>query len=596
MKYKDLKNLLSGRPVIQLFILFALITNIVPLPAISVEQESPVVRKKLVDAEKRKFDYIFFEALSLKNADKYDAAFDLFNYCLAIDSTASALLYELSSYYVQMDKPEKAISLLKEAVLYSPDNFTYNMAFATISLTEGMFGEAVEAYEDLIDRRPDKIELNYYLAEASIRAGEIGKAILVFDKLEEFMGMSEPISLQKYRLYMMLEQPDEAFRELQRLADKYPSNARYPIQIGDLYLEQKESGKALDYYRKAQAIDPENPYYTVSMANYYEFTGNPEAAEEQIRLALVNDKLDIELKVGILTRYVQQLQRNKNRTTVSANTLFQTLLELHPEESELKLLYANLLSIQGNHDEALFQLQLVTETEPENEDAWQQLLNLFIQAQDFDEVIQVCKKSIEIFPEEPLYYFYLGLANYQHENYQEAIDVFRRGLLIIPEENRMLRSDFHGQIGDTYHRMRQLDEAYKAYDEALLYNERNIVVLNNYSYFLSLSKRDLDKAERMSAQCIKMEPNNPTYLDTYAWVFFVKGNYPLAKIYIQSAINKDTTNSAVLVDHYGDILYMTGDKEGALTQWKRAKELGKESETLDRKIAEETYYEDLEQE
>jgi len=116
--------------------------------------------------------------------------------------------------------------------------------------------------------------------------------------------------------------------------------------------------------------------------------------------------------------------------------------------------------------------------------------------------------------------------------------------------------------------------------------------LNNYSYFLALSKRDLDKAERMSAQCIRVEPNNPTYLDTYAWIFFMKGNYILAKIYIQSAIDKDTTNSAVLVDHYGDILYMTGDKEGALKQWQRAKEMGKESEILDRKIADGTYYED----
>ena len=394
---------------------------------------------------------------------------------------------------------------------------------------------------------------------------------------------------------MALKQPDEAFLELEKLADKFPVNARYPILIGDLFLEKMEPDKALAYYQKAYAIDPENPYYTVSMANYYEQAGNPEAAEEQVRLALVNEKLDVELKVGILTRYVQQLQRNRSRTTEGANTLFQTLLELHPEDNELKLLYASWLSMQGNYDEARFQLQLVTEMDPGRESTWQQLLNLAIQAQDFDDVIQVCKKSMEFFPEEPLYYFYLGVAYYQKQNYQEAIEAYRKGLTIIPEDDRPLRSDFHGQIGDVYYQMKRTEDAFAAYDEALQYNEHNIVILNNYSYFLSLSKRDLDKAERMSAQCIRMEPNNPTYLDTYAWVFFVKGNYALAKIYMQSAIDKDTTNNPVLVDHYGDILYMTGDKEGALKQWKRAKEMGKESEILDRKIAEETYHEDPEQ-
>ena len=53
-----------------------------------------------VYGENRKFDYFFYEGLKLKAAEQYDAAYDLFNHCLAIDSTASALLYELSSFYI----------------------------------------------------------------------------------------------------------------------------------------------------------------------------------------------------------------------------------------------------------------------------------------------------------------------------------------------------------------------------------------------------------------------------------------------------------------------------------------------------------------
>lgn len=142
--------------------------------------------------------------------------------------------------------------------------------------------------------------------------------------------------------------------------------------------------------------------------------------------------------------------------------------------------------------------------------------------------------------------------------------------------------------------MKQMDQTYKAYDEALKYNDNNIVVLNNYAYFLSLDKKDLKKAERMSAQCIKLEPDNATYLDTYAWIFFVQGNYTLAKIYIESALEKDTTKSSELVDHYGDILYMIGDKDKAVEQWKKAREMGKESEILDRKIIEGKYIEEEE--
>ena len=66
----------------------------------------------------------------------------------------------------------------------------------------------------------------------------------------------------------------------------------------------------------------------------------------------------------------------------------------------------------------------------------------------------------------------------------------------------------------------------------------------------------------------------------------------LAKIYIESALEKDKTKSAELVDHYGDILFMNGDKEKAVEQWKKAKEMGKDSEILNRKIAEQQYIED----
>ena len=155
-----------------------------------------------------------------------------------------------------------------------------------------------------------------------------------------------------------------------------------------------------------------------------------------------------------------------------------------------------------------------------------------------------------------------------------------------------MRSDFYGQIGDIYYQIKNLPEAYKAYDEALKYNADNVVVLNNYSYFLTLEKKDLKKAERMIARCIQLEPDNATYLDTYAWVFFTQGNYVLAKIYIENAISKDTTESADLVDHYGDILYMNGNKEKALEQWKKAAELGKDTEVLREKIEKGEYIED----
>ena len=91
--------------------------------------------------DQRKFDYFFYEGLNLKTAGKFDAAYDAFNHCLTIDSTASAVLYELSSFYAQLNRPEKSLEMLRRAVAYSSDNFTYRLALATMSRNLGMFGE-----------------------------------------------------------------------------------------------------------------------------------------------------------------------------------------------------------------------------------------------------------------------------------------------------------------------------------------------------------------------------------------------------------------------------------------------------------------------
>jgi tetratricopeptide (TPR) repeat protein len=325
------------------------------------------------------------------------------------------------------------------------------------------------------------------------------------------------------------------------------------------------------------------------MANYYEAAGDKVAAEAQIRNALVNQELDVAMKVNILSRYILQLQQSQ-KGLEAADSLFQTLSGQHPEDTELKMLYGSLLQLQGKDDEARFQYQLVAEMEPENTGSWQQLLSLAMKAGDTEEAVRVCLRCMELFPDAAEYYFYLGIAYVQQEKYEEALNTYTAGIGMLPESNAMLKSDFYGQIGDVYYQTGEKEKAYASYDEALKYNERNIPVLNNYSYFLSLDRKNLDEAERMSAITVNMEPDNSTYLDTYAWIFFVQGRFSLAKIYIERAVGGDDSGSAELLDHYGDILYMTGDKEKAVEQWKKAREAGKDDKLLDRKIADETYY------
>ena len=578
------------KPVVCLCILF----HFVAVSNLWADDNDPV--NQASEAAKRlKLDYFYYEGIRLKHAGEYDSSYEMFKRCIEIDSTSSAALYEISSYFDQLNKPESAVTLLKKAVEYAPDNQEYRNALATMLFKLGMFGEAAEEYEVLAALHPEKLELIYSLAVSYARMGEIDKAIEAYAMLENNLGMHEVISMEKFRLYMQIEQQDSAFNELIRLSEKYPLDTRYPVIIGDLYLELNDKEQALKYYNQAYQTDSMSPYYFISMANYYEQTGDQDAARQQIQNALANEKLDIDTKLGILSRYIMQLQRTK-QDYESAYALFQTLIEQHPNEPELMLIFGRFLIELKKFDEARFQFQLVTETEPENLDAWQMLLELLYQQQETDEIIRICQKWQEIMPDAMIFRYFLGMVYFQQKKYIEAAQVYQEGLPFIPKDNLGLISNFHGLLGDVYFRLKDTEKAFESYEKALQYNDKNIVVLNNYAYYLSLMKKDLSKAERMSALTLKMDPDNPTYIDTYAWIYYIQGNYLLAKLYIEQAISKNRDNSAELFDHYGDILFKTGDIDKAVEQWQKAKEAGKKSATLNKKIEEKTYFEETEDE
>ena len=144
-------------------------------------------------------------------------------------------------------------------------------------------------------------------------------------------------------------------------------------------------------------------------------------------------------------------------------------------------------------------------------------------------------------------------------------------------------------MGDIYYREGEADNSFEYYNLAIKSNPVNIEALNNYAYHLSEYGGDLDKAEQMSAKTISAKPNDPTYLDTYGWIFFKKGNYLFAELYIKKSLENGGDKNSEVLEHYGDVLYKQGDIEEALKYWERALAIDKNNVKLKNKIENKTY-------
>jgi len=537
----------------------------------------------LNEKEQRKFDYYFYEGINSKVQGKYDEAFDYLQHCYSIDSTNANVLTELGTFYNVLEEKSKALDFLKKAVKYDPKNYYYNMMLAGLSKESGNNQDAIAIYRFLLKEYPSKLELYMQLSQAYSDSGELQKAIEVLNELEKISGVSETTALTKFQLYSMLNQKEKAFTEIENIIAQNPEDPRYIVLLGDLYLQDNQPDKAIYYYNRAKAIDPDYPNLILSMVNYYEKTGNEGAAEEELRKAITGTEIDVDTKVQLLTRYIDILRQNK-RDMQLVNSLFETLFDQYPHNTRLNLIYGNVLLLQEKKEEAMKQFEIYTKANPSDPVGYEQMLRIVL-PDSIDRVIEITTEAIKYIPEAPQFYFYLGGAKYQQKKYKEALEVFEEGLKSAKIENPLLKSDFYGQIGDLNYFLGNKEAAFENYEKALKLNPQNLPVLNNYSYYLSLEGKDLDKAEQMSSITVKTEPTNPTYLDTYGWVLFKQGAYTTAKIYIENAVKySEEEPSAEIFEHYGDVLYVTGEPEKALEQWKKAKELGSDSKTLDEKI------------
>jgi tetratricopeptide (TPR) repeat protein len=274
--------------------------------------------------------------------------------------------------------------------------------------------------------------------------------------------------------------------------------------------------------------------------------------------------------------------------------LINILIDKHIDDERPRALYAEYLLNKKLNKEAREQLRLVVEINKGNYAYWERLLYIDNDMQDWNSMYNDSKQAIRYFPEQPVLYILEAVAIIQKGNYKEVFDVLDSAEAN-SKNNPQVLSQVYTYRAEALYKMKNYDEAYKWFDKVVEIDPQNFMAMNNYAYYLSLRSIKLDVAERLSNIAIKNNPNNSTYLDTYAWVLFKKKDFQLAKFYMESALSNSTEPNPVLVEHYGDILFFLNEKEKALQEWEKSLKMGNKSKVLPDKIKKVVYIESIEE-
>ena len=544
-----------------------------------------VTRRVLSYNDEQRFKYFYLGAVDQQMKGNYAGAFDLLNHCQEINPDAAEVYFMRSAYHALLNNDSLTLADIQKAAELNPQNNVYLERLAGAYIGSGKYDEAIEAYEKLYANNHDRDDVLNVLIRLYGQQKDYDNMLQTINRLENLEGSSEEITLARMRVYSLKGDKQAELAELQDLSKKHPNDMNYRVMMGNWLLQNELPADALKEYEYVLAQEPDNLMAQMSMLDYYNAIGQDSLAAELQEKLVVSPSTPLNSKMTLMRGIVNSNEQQGGDST-EVLRIFRHILAQPQKTSDMWELQAAYMSLkQMPQDSIDNSLRGALEVAPDNAGVRLQLIQSKWKEQLFDDVISLCKPALEYNPDEMAFYYFLGLAYFQKDEKDKALHTFQLGVSQInSESNKEIVSDFYAIMGDILHEKGREQEAYVAYDSCLQWKDDNLGALNNYAYYLSEKGKDLQKAEKMSYRTIKAEPKNSTFLDTYAWILFMQERYEEANIYIEQAVQNDSTVSDVILEHAGDISAKLGNIKKAVEWWEKARDAGGNSKVLIRKI------------
>ena len=547
------------------------------------------------------FDYYYLEAEKCRLQEDYSSAMDLYRHCLDINPQAPEALYNIGLLYLYMRSDSIGTAYIRQACERDTNNPYYLETLAALYMSKRDAESAIPVLEKMASLQSRRSDVLSQLASLYSTVGDTDKAIGALNRIELLEGMNPQVSVEKFRLYKEKGQLDSAFVQLQALCEDAPHDMNLRIVVGSQYMQAGDTLKALDIYDEVRRQEPTNTNLQLATMDYYRESGQAARYNSMRDSLLFSPDSPTQLRVLLLRSYISDVQRDSTFTPRLC-AAFDTLLAKPQQDAEVLIMKAAYqLYSQQPREELCKTMRQVLEVDPGNETALRELLQYYAEQNDDKGVEDISRRGLNYHPEEIAYAYYLGMALAEQKKLTDATEVLQQGLRVRTEfVSERLLSNVFGVLGDIYYQQGKELEAFAAYDSSLVYMEDNIMCLNNYAYYLSLRGEQLDRAEEMSYRTIRQEPENITYLDTYAWILFMKKDYAHARTYMDKVVNPEKTDEELLddeklmgnlIEHAGDIYAHLDEPETALRFWKLAKQKGDDTCTpqLKKKIKRKKY-------
>ena len=500
---------------------------------------------------------------------QYNKAETLLRAILTKDADNDAAWYYLGLTEACLGREDSAISDLENAVRLDPDNYWYRDRLAILYRSAGNTGKVMETYEEMLARHPKKTEVYFDLLYLYIASKQYDKALTALDSIEGDLGPGEKIVTTRYEIYRRKGENEKAIAALEDFNSRY-SSAEVSTVIGDHYLGEYQDSVALACYEEALSLDRSYMPAILGKSEVFRIRRDYPSFFSTLREFLSSEDTPGDAK----GRYLQDLSRFVEPSAIRSHraefdSLYELGLEKHPEDSTMLSSAGIYFASTGRNDRGKELLRRSADLYPDSKTQNVNYLQLLYIGQEWEALRGRADTLMQRFPSENIFYELSNTARYNLKDYEGIIRNGEERIRKHPADTSVTIPAYT-MIGDMYHSLGDEKKSFKAYEKVLKLNPDYVPVLNNYAYYLSTSGKRLGKAYTMSKKTITAEPDNPTYLDTFGWILHLQGKDLEAKAMFKHAMLYGGKESAVILDHYAEVLYALKEYDLAKVYWNLA--------------------------
>ena len=524
-------------------------------------------------------------AVSYYNERNFEAATKVLDKILSADPSNDAAWYWSALVSMNMNDLNRAEAQLKKACELDPSNFWYRFRLAGLYRATSRQELTIDIYEKLLEDFPKKSDLYFVLVELYAAQGEIEKALETLNEIETVAGKSESAAIFRFNLLQQAGRQEEAMASLEEYNKEYSSP--YVLStLGDFQMSMYNDSTALAYYDEALDIAPDFSPALLGKAETLRMTRKYDEYFDVLDMFVVSDDSPVASKTDYLTAVVQRTDPKFLRTFMpQMDTVMNKMVTMHPEDSTVLRLAGIYYWSTERKDSSKVYFGRNVRINPNSFPANADFVEFLMYAEDWQALSEEGRKAFERFPDETTFLEMASVGDYNLKEFDKVLEICEKVLEVAPQDSSSsLRA--WSTMGDIWHQKGDAKKSYKAYDKALKINPNYIYVLNNYAYYLSQEGKKLGKAYAMSKKTIEAEPDNPTYLDTFGWILYLQGKALEAKPFFKHAMLYGGKESAVVMDHYAEVLYALKEYDLAFVYWNLALQKNEgDIPDLDQKIA-----------